>query len=323
MLESAALLVLAILLLTGAAYGYYWYSPAPPLPPLSATIRRSAVRVGGRDRTYLIYVPASLPPQAALVIVLHGSGMDGARMRVCTGYEFERLADQHGFVVLYPDGYRRNWNDCRKDATFPAKRENIEDISFIRALIARAMVEQAIDAKRVYVFGYSNGGHMAFRLATEAPVEIAAVAAVAASLPMPDASSCPQQGRTSRVMLINGTADPINPYHGRIVTLFGFASRGSVMSSVASAQNFAERNGIGTRPISGQLPKGFSGDPTSVETLTWHANGEPLSCLYTVQGGGHVIPQQAYRFSRLLGKTTSVLNAPREAMRFFEHGRLV
>ena len=95
------------------------------------------------------------------------------------------------------------------------------------------------------------------------------------------------------------------------------------MSFVASAQNFAERNGIGTPPISGKLPKGFSDDPTSVETLTWHANGEPLSCLYTVQGGGHVIPQQAYRFSRLLGKTTSVLNAPREVMRFFEHGRLV
>ena len=83
-----------------------------------------------------------------------------------------------------------------------------------------------------------------------------------------------KQGRTSRVMLINGTADPINPYQAGMVTLFGFASRGSVMSSVASAQNFAERNGIRRPAISGQLPKGFSGDPTSVETLTWHANGE-------------------------------------------------
>jgi len=61
------------------------------------------------------------------------------------------------------------------------------------------MVEQAIDKKRVYVFGYSNGGHMAFRLAMEAPDEIAAVAAVAASLPTPDDSSCPLQA-----------ADPIN-----------------------------------------------------------------------------------------------------------------
>jgi polyhydroxybutyrate depolymerase len=323
MQQSATLFVLSIFVLIGAAYGYYWYSPAPPSPPLSATIRQCTVRLGDSVRTYLIYVPASLPPQAALVIVLHGSAMHGARMRVCTGYEFDRLADQHGFAVLYPDGYRGNWNDCRKNATFPAKRENIDDMSFIRALIARVMVEQVIDQKRVYAFGYSNGGHMAFRLAMEAPGEIAAVAAVAASLPTPDDSSCPQQGRTSRVMLVNGTADPINPYRGGIVTLFGFASKGSVISSMASAQNFAERNGITSAPVRGQLPKGFSDDPTSVETLTWHANGEPSSRLYTVRGGGHVIPQQAYHFPRLLGRTTSVLNAPREAIRFFEHDKFV
>jgi polyhydroxybutyrate depolymerase len=315
--------MLGVLVLIGAAYGYYWYSPAPRLPRLSATIRQNAVRVGGRDRSYLVYIPASLPPQAALVIVLHGSGMDGARMRVCTGYEFDRLADQNGFVVLYPDGYRRNWNDCRKYATFPAKRENIDDVGFIRTLIARVRVEQAIDQKRVYVFGFSNGGHMAFRLAMETPEEIAAITAVAASLPTPDASSCPQQGRTSRVMLINGTGDPINPYQGGIVTLFGFASRGSVMSSMASVQNFVERSGITGPPVRGQLPKGFSDDITSVETLTWHANGEPICCLYTVRGGGHVIPQRAYRFPRLLGKTTRVLNAPREAIRFFECHKLV
>jgi polyhydroxybutyrate depolymerase len=147
MLHGATFLVLGILVLVGAAYGYFWYSPAPVLPPLNATVRQATLSVGGRERTYLIYVPANLPPQGALVIVLHGSGMDGARMRVCTGYEFDRSADQRGFVVLYPNGYRRNWNDCRKNATFPAKRENIDDISFIRALIARVIVEQAIDER--------------------------------------------------------------------------------------------------------------------------------------------------------------------------------
>ena len=316
---ASAVLVLGILVLVGIAYSYYWYSPAPPLPSLTATIRKSTVRVGGRDRSYLIYVPANLSPQAALVIVLHGSGMDGARMRLCTGYEFDCLADQRGFVVIYPDGYRHNWNDCRKYATFPAKRENIDDMGFIRTLIARASIEQAIDEKQVYAFGYSNGGHMAFRLAIEAPDEIAAVGAVAASLPTPDASSCPQLGRTSRTMLINGTADPINPYQGGIVTLFGFASRGAVMSSMASAQHFAARNRVTDPPIREQLPKGFSDDPTSVESLSWLASGKPVCSLCTVRGGGHVIPLRTYRFPRLLGRTTSALDAPREAIRFFEH----
>jgi polyhydroxybutyrate depolymerase len=182
------------------------------------------MRVAERKRSYLAYVPANLPPRSALIVVLHGSGMDGKRMRECTGYEFDRLADERGFAVLYPDGYRHNWNDCRKNAAFPAKRENIDDMSFVRALIGRCKAEQAIDDKRVYAFGYSNGGHMAFRLAMEAPEAIAAVTAVAASLPSPDASSCPQQGRTSRVMLVNGTDDPVSPYQGGVVRLFGLAS---------------------------------------------------------------------------------------------------
>ncbi len=319
MSEIATLLVLSVLALISAAYWYYWYSPAPEVPHLSATIRHASIRVGDRQRTYLKYAPARLPPQSALVIALHGSGMDGRRMREWTGYEFDCLADQHGFVVLYPDGYRRNWNDCRKHATFPAKRENIDDMSFIRALIDRLKVEQAIDDKRVYAFGYSNGGHMAFRLAIEAPDKIAAVAAVAASLPTPDASSCPQQGRTSRVMLVNGTADPVNPYQGGVVRLFGFASsRGTVLSSKASARSFAERNGITAAPVAARLPQGRPDDPTSVESLTWLDDLKAVCCLYTVPGGGHVIPQRAFRFPRLLGKTTSALDAPREAVGFFD-----
>src|SRR5271156_2990007 len=218
------------------------------------------------DRSYLAYVPVKLPFGSALVIVLHGSGMDGKKMRKWAGYEFDRLADRQGFAVVYPDGYRGNWNDCRRNATFAAKKENIDDVSFVLALIDRFRAEHAVDAKQVYAFGYSNGGHMAFRLAMEAPDEIAAIAAVAASLPTPDASSCPQRGGTSRVMLVNGTEDPINPYQGGLVTIFGLAGRGTVMSSEASARTFAERNGITTSPIAAPNLHGRPNDPTWVES---------------------------------------------------------
>jgi polyhydroxybutyrate depolymerase len=72
-------------------------------------------------------------------------------------------ADRKGFVVVYPDGYKHNWNECHKDATFPAKLENIDDMGFIHALIARmAQEEHGIDIKHVFVLGYSNDGQMAF-----------------------------------------------------------------------------------------------------------------------------------------------------------------
>src|ERR1700724_4511862 len=89
---------------------------------------------------------------------------------------------------------------------------------------------------------------MALRLASEPPADVPAVAALGASLPTPDSSSCAQQGRTARVMLANGTLDPINPYEGGKVTIFGFGYRGTALSSRASADQIAQRNGITTAP---------------------------------------------------------------------------
>jgi polyhydroxybutyrate depolymerase len=136
-------------------------------------------------------------------------------------------------------------------------------MGFIHALIARMAQEHGIDTKHVFVLGYSNGGQMAFRLAIETPDEVAAVAALGASLPTPDSSSCAQQGRTARVMLANGTLDPINPYEGGKVTIFGFGYRGTALSSRASADQLAQRNGITTAPAATQLPHLHEKDPTS------------------------------------------------------------
>src|ERR1700726_969965 len=290
-LKWAALVLSGTALLAVAAYAYYWYSPPPQVPRLSSAIQRATLHVGVRDRTYLAYAPAKLSKGAPLVIVLHGSVMDGDMMRKWTGYEFDQWADRKGFVVVYPDGYKHNWNDCHKDATFPAKLENIDDMGFIHALIARMAQEHGIDTKHVFVLGYSNGGQMAFRLAIETPDELAGVTALGASLPTPDTSSCAQQGRTARVMLANGTLDPITPYEGGKVTIFGFGYRGTALSSRASADQLAQRNGITTaqRPLSYRI----------------------------VHGGGHVVPQPAFRYPRMLGRTAGDLDAPSSALQFF------
>jgi pimeloyl-ACP methyl ester carboxylesterase len=196
--------MLLVLLVSGAAAWFYLvYAPKPtvPLPAepqLAAVIRQETLRVGNRERSFLAYVPPNLPPRSALVIVLHGSDMNGDAMRQWTGYEFDRLADERNFVVLYPDGYKKHWNDCRKGPTFPAKVENIDDVGLIEALIARLQNENGIDPARVYLFGYSNGGHMGFRMAQERPDEIAAIAAVGANSPVAEASSCPNSGKTTR-----------------------------------------------------------------------------------------------------------------------------
>ncbi|MFC5085829.1 alpha/beta hydrolase family esterase [Microvirga arabica] len=301
-MKGAAAVLGSLLILGTAAYRYLWYAPAPYLPSLSAAAERRTVQVGDRERTYLAYVPANLPPGSPLVIVLHGSAMDGATMRRWTGYEFDRLADRDGFVVLYPDGYKKNWNDCRRDATYPARLENVDDIGFIRVLIERFVSEKGVDPRKVFAFGYSSGGQMAHRLAIETPDMVAAVATAGANIPAPDNSLCPLEGRTARVMLVSGTDDPIVPFHGGEVSLFGLASRGMALSAMETGAELARRNGITTvrmwhacrlrtrtmRPRSSVLSGPRSMSPPSRSTWCMgRACGAPASLPLPAHAGPH------------------------------------
>jgi polyhydroxybutyrate depolymerase len=208
-----ALTALAVMgaFLVGGCVGF---APTLKPPALSASVQRGSIQVGQLNRSYLVYVPRNLPPNPALVFVLHDATQNAERMRVSTGYEFERLADEHGFVVIYPNGYKNHWNDCRKAASYSARRKNINDEAFILALIERFHSTSGADRTRVFVMGYSNGGHLAYRLALEMPERITAIAAIAANLPTDDNCDCRKSERSIPVMIINGTADPINPDGG-------------------------------------------------------------------------------------------------------------
>jgi polyhydroxybutyrate depolymerase len=316
-LRIGGLMALALMAIAMAAGFHFLYSPSPVEPKLTHSIHRETIKVGDRNRSFLAYMPSDLPPGSPLVIVLHGSLMDGDLMRRWTGYEFDRLANERKFAVLYPDGYKHNWNDCRKRARYPAKLENIDDVGFLQALIAHLHSEAGIDPERVYLFGYSNGGSMAIRMALEHPDEIAAITAVSVSLPVPDDSSCPAGGRASPMMVIDGTSDPINPFDGGTVSLFGFASRGRSLSAMQSLQAIAKGDGVNTLPITDRLEPASQDDPTWVERTIWLQYGRVVAELDAVHGGGHVVPQPVFRFPLLLGRTSSAIDAPQAAIDFY------
>ncbi|MBV9991038.1 MAG: polyhydroxybutyrate depolymerase [Alphaproteobacteria bacterium] len=281
------ILCLAGLGALGAALLFYFvYAPPPQQPHLGGRLTRASLAVGGLTRSYLLYVPKGLPKGAALVMALHGSDGSGARMRLETGYGFERLADAHGFAVVYPDGYEGYWNGCNIVGDYAANARNIDDVGFLEALGDKLAREIGVDRGKVFAVGLSRGGHMAYRLALEAPERFRAVAAVAASLPAPENFKCKPRGRSAPpVMIMNGTDDPLNPFDGGEVTLFGFLKRGTVLSSRATAQYFARAHG-------------------KVELVAIH-------------GGGHVMPQPYWRAPRILGPTPAAPDGPAAIWDFF------
>ena len=115
LLKCIALAVAIILL--AAIVGWWWYlRPEPMQPPeLPGASVRGEMEHGGKRRSWLAYVPAAKLERPALVLVMHGSRGNGERMRNATRFSFDVLAERHGFVVVYPDGYENHWNDEGQD----------------------------------------------------------------------------------------------------------------------------------------------------------------------------------------------------------------
>jgi len=283
---------------------------------LASHIQAGTLRVHDRDRSYLLYVPAqraasTTPPP--LVVVLHGSRQTGKDMRRATGYAFDRLADEHGFVAVYPDAYRRRWNDCRAGGRYAARRLQIDDVSFVSALIDKLASDGLIDPTRVFMAGYSGGGQLAFRFALERPERVAGIAAFSANLPTPEYLICKGKGKPVPALLVNGTRDRINPFAGGKVSVFGFASRGMVRSAQASGEYFAGLAGLAT-PERSRLAES---PETWVEQWRWYEPDKTEVVLLAVHGGGHVVPGPSAAFPRILGAVSRCIDGPRTVWEFF------
>jgi polyhydroxybutyrate depolymerase len=114
----------------GALFGYFAYTPVSEVPHLSGALKHESIEMGGLTTTYLLYVPRGLARGAPLIVAMHGSGENGAQMRVETGFGFDRLADKNGFAVVYPNGYEGYWNGCNITGDYAANRLNIDDVKF-------------------------------------------------------------------------------------------------------------------------------------------------------------------------------------------------
>ena len=192
-----------------------------------------ALMVGGLNRTYTVHAPPGVERPAGLMLNLHGAGMTGGAQAASTNYN--AVADQHGFVVAYPDGVDMSWADGR-GASVP-DRQGVDDVGFLVALADRLRQDYGIGAGRVFATGMSAGGFMASRLACQRADVFAAVAPVAASLgtAMPCAPSQPVS-----VQQVNGTADPVVPFTGG--PMLGRGGPSDIVAPPAMAQRWRDIN---------------------------------------------------------------------------------
>lgn len=289
-------------------------APARPAPG----DHRRTLTVDSRERDYLLHVPPGHEELRAwpVVLALHGGGSNAAQMVHFCGLNDK--ADDAGFLVVYPNGTGRvenmyTWN--AGNCCGFAKRQNVDDVGFIRALLDDLAHVLPIDERRVFATGMSNGGMMAYRLADEMSDRIAAIAPVGG--PMGTETCAPE--RPVAVVHFHGTDDRFAPFAGgrgeRSV------SQADFFSVVHSITNWVRADGCPRSPVVAELASKVD-DGTKISRHVYAPGQEGTEVvLYEIRGAGHTWPgrKPALLF---LGKSTMNLSANDIMWEFFaRHAR--
>ncbi|MDO5683821.1 MAG: PHB depolymerase family esterase [Propionibacteriaceae bacterium] len=227
------------------------------------------------SRPYRLHVPAELPQgPRPLLVLLHGGTQDAASFADAAG--FNALADEHGFVVLYPEQVAaanpmRYWNwfnraDQQRGSGEPA---------ILAALVEEVASTHDIDRSKVFVAGFSAGAAMASVLGATYPDVFAGIGvhsglAHGAATDMISAFAAMRQAPATApvgavpVIVIHGDADPTVHVSNAGGVLDQFAPAG------ASRRTLREH--IGGR---------------DVERTVVERDGRPVAERLVIRGAGH------------------------------------
>jgi polyhydroxybutyrate depolymerase len=255
---------------------------------LYASIITDSIRIEGNYRTFHYQQPASNLHGGSLVFILHGSGGNGLDMMSQTT-RVEREARNENVLFVYPNGYKKYWNECRKVASSLANKEDINEADFFGSMIKYFADKYKIDNRRVFAIGTSGGGHMCYKLALTIPEKFAAVAALIANLPDEKNMDCSEARLAVPIMIVNGTADPVNPYEGGVMKGGNFVM-GTVRSTEETFQYWAQLAGYEGKPKKEHLPDNDLNDGKVIERYFYKAPGKPEVVLLKVVGGKHDYP---------------------------------
>jgi polyhydroxybutyrate depolymerase len=254
-----------------------------------------AIVSAGVGREYLLYVPRTYDRRkpTPLVMSLHGAGGWPVQQMEMSGWN--RLADENGFIVVYPSG-----------VTFAGLRHwDVADVPFIAALIDKLQASYNIDRRRIYVNGLSNGGGMSFVLSCALSERIAAVGMVAAAQTV-SWSWC-RDGRPVPMISFHGTDDPVVPYRGGM----SWVAPARFPSLLTWTAKWARRNRCGSHPVE------VAAAPDVTRREYTHCADDAAVVLYTIQGGGHSWPGGEPMPEWFVGTTSRSVDATRLMWAFF------
>jgi polyhydroxybutyrate depolymerase len=258
-------------------------------------MERRELDIAGVRRTYwLARAGIRLAP---LLIVLHGSGMDGRAMARFTGLATRGPAA--GITTVFPDGWKGAWHAARP----PDNEPGLDDVLFLATLSAHLEAVEVAQAWPVFLAGVSNGALFAEHVARHGLLPVTGLFLVAGTALAFSRRRAQVPVLRTTVTCVMGTGDPSIPYQGGPVSRRGVsglilrrraARHGELPGEdiVAGAEqtcaDWAAANRITGGPRIAELPARPGDLP--VTRKTWSGPGSRSVTLYSVDGGGHGWP---------------------------------
>ena len=182
----------------------------------------SYITVDNIQRQYIVHLPLNynISKNYPLLVALHGGTGNAKQFESQSG--FDNVADQNGFIVVYPDGlglFEFSFHIWNSGYITPSLDNGVNDVNFLHALIFHLESTYPLNTSRIYMTGHSNGAMMTYRMASEYPQLFAGVASVAGSIggkETPDSPlyTIPGPNGSVNIIEIHGLQDTNVLYNG-------------------------------------------------------------------------------------------------------------
>ena len=272
----------------------------------------------GLDRVFYLHIPAGSSAGKPVLMAFHGGG--GTALNAEKQFDFSRLADQYGYILVCPQGINKQWNDGR---LAPALGEANNDVQFIRDILSQlAVLAPSCDTTSLFCTGISNGGFFSIYLACRLNSIVKAVAPVCASIPR-DLEHSFTLNQPVPLMLIAGTADPLVKYEGGWI---GFrnrdAGRGYSMPIDWTLKRWIALSGCNSNPVIETMPDTDKTDGCSCTKYSYSKDGKAFIGFIKVQNGGHAWPGGLQNLPPwMVGKLCKDFSASEMIIGFFNNFR--
>ena len=238
----------------------------------------------GRGAVSVRVPDAPAPPEGRpLIVLLHGYGASGFFQELYL--QLSGLAAERGFLYATPDGTlnpegKRFWNAT--DACCDFYGSGVDDVGYLTGLIDAIDARFGVDPRRVHLFGHSNGGFMAYRMACSAAGRLTSAVSLAGATYFDPADCSPS--RPVRILQIHGSDDETILYGGGILVATPYPGAEQDALTWAAYDGCLDQATTGA-PFDAEAT--IAGDETEVASWSVGCRG-PGAGLWTIVGGAHV-----------------------------------